>query len=447
MNASLQVETSYRQILKIALPIGLALLVPQINFITNNVFLGHLSEQALATASITGVYYLIFGSIGFGLNNGLQALISRRAGENRPEEIGKIFTQGILISLTIAAFGIFITYFIAPFIFKRTIHSAETYEWVVSFLRIRILGLPFLYVYQMRNALLVGINRSKLLVTGTLAEALANIFFDYSLIFGHFGLPAMGFNGAAVASVIAEFMGMFVIFVVITAKGISKQYSLFQSFRFDRENATRILKLSGPLIFQHAISIVSWFFFYILVEHHGELSLAVSNTMRNIFGFFGVFIWAFASTTNSMVSNIIGQGKKNEVIHLLVKIMKLNFSIALGVFVFLNLFPEVFLSIYGQNEAFMRAGVPVMRVVAVAMLFMSISTIWLNAVTGTGNSRYTFMIELAAIILYSAYVYLVLEVYQLSIVYGWLSELLYWTVLFSLSFWYMKSKKWMGTVI
>src|SRR5437588_9663165 len=116
MAERLQVEISYRQIFKIALPISLALFVPQINFIINNVFLGHLSENALATASITGVYYLIFGSIGFGLNNGLQALISRRAGENRPDEIGKIFNQGVLIALSIAALGIFITYVIAPFI-------------------------------------------------------------------------------------------------------------------------------------------------------------------------------------------------------------------------------------------------------------------------------------------------------------------------------------------
>src|SRR5215203_1203757 len=102
MPNQLQVTLSTNQILKIALPISLALMVPQFNFIINNVFLGHLSEQALATASITGVYYLIFAAIGFGLNNGLQALISRRAGENRPQEIGKIFSQGIRIAMFIA---------------------------------------------------------------------------------------------------------------------------------------------------------------------------------------------------------------------------------------------------------------------------------------------------------------------------------------------------------
>ncbi len=90
---SLQVEISNRQIMRLALPISLAVLVPQINFITNTIFLGHLNEEALAVAGITGVYYLIFAVVGNGLNNGLQALIARRAGENRIGEIGKLFIQ------------------------------------------------------------------------------------------------------------------------------------------------------------------------------------------------------------------------------------------------------------------------------------------------------------------------------------------------------------------
>src|SRR6201991_2060326 len=89
-----KVTITNRDILRTALPISLAILVPQINFITNNIFLGHLdsSGQALSTAGITGVYYLLFAVIGQGLNNGLQALIARRAGEGRIEEIGKLFS-------------------------------------------------------------------------------------------------------------------------------------------------------------------------------------------------------------------------------------------------------------------------------------------------------------------------------------------------------------------
>jgi len=81
------------------------------------------------------------------------------------------------------------------------------------------------------------------------------------------------------------------------------------------------------------------------------------------------------------------------------------------------------------------------------MILLSIGTVWLNAVTGTGNSHFTFMIEIVAIIFYCAYVFVVLEMQKMSIFWGWMSEVLYWTILFVLSYLYMRSKKWKSTVI
>ena len=444
----LQVNISNRQILKIALPISIAILIPQINFITNNIFLGHYSREALALASITGVYYLIFASIGFGLNNGLQMLISRRAGENRPQEIGKLFTQGVYISLCIAAAGLLLTYFITPILFRHVIRDSDTANQAINFLRIRIWGLPFLYVYQLRNALLVGTGQSRYLIIGTLAEALANVVFDYLLIFGKFGFPEMGFNGAAVSSIIAEFTGMFVIFLVIHHKGITKRFGLFSGLKWDTNNSRLISSASAPLIFQQGISIISWELFYILIErNNSETALAVSNTMRNIFGIFGSFTWAFAATSSSMVSNIIGQGYRDQVQHLIRSIVKLSTGMTIVVFIIINLVPQVFLSIYGQSADFIQQGIPVIRVISLAMLLMSFSVIWISSVTGTGNTKVSLMIEVAAIIVYSAYVYLILERYKLSIVYGWMSEWLYWTALFLPSFMYIRSGKWKKKVV
>jgi len=444
----LKVEINNRQILKIALPISVAILIPQLNFITNNIFLGHYSTEALAIASITGVYYLIFASIGFGLNNGLQTLISRRAGENRPEEIGKLFTQGVYMSLCIAAVSMLITYFVTPIVFRSVIHDPVNAEKAISFLRIRVLGLPFLYVYQLRNALLVGTNQSRYLVIGTLAEAVTNVVFDYLLIFGKMGFPAMGFNGAAVSSIIAEFTGMFVIFLVIHQKGITKRFALFTTFSWDKKNASLISSMSAPLVFQHCISIISWELFYILIERNtDETSLAISNTMRNVFGIFGSFIWAFAAAASSMVSNLIGQDRRDDVEKLIRSIVRLSAGMAIVVFVLLNIIPRIFLSIYGQSESFIVEGIPVIRVISVAMILMSFSVVWISSVTGTGNTRVSLAIEAMTIVLYSIYVYVVLERFQLGIVYGWMSEWLYWTSLFVPSFIYIRSGRWRKKVI
>lgn len=439
---SLQVEISNRQILKIALPISFAILIPQLNFITNNVFLGHFNKESLALAGVTGVYYLIFAAIGFGLNNGLQALIARRAGENRPEEIGKIFNQGVLIALLIAAAGVILTYLFTPKIFGYFITDPVRLEKALSFLYIRIWGLPFLYIYQMRNALLVGTNQSKLLIAGTLAEALSNVFFDYVLIFGKIGFPALGFNGAAYASIIAEFTGMLVVFLVIHFKGIGNRFALFKDFRFDLYNSRLILNMSAPLIFQHAISIMSWEYFFLLTDRHGEMAMAVSNTMRNVFGFFGSFTWAFAATSSTMVSNIIGQKRHEEVPRLIGKLVRLSVGFSLIVGLLLNIAPHLFLSIYGQTDEFIDMAIPVIRVVSVAMVLMSFSTVYLNAVTGTGNSKVTLIIEASTILFYCLYVYLVMDYYFLPFKYGWMSEWLYWSLIFLASYWYMRSGHW-----
>jgi Na+-driven multidrug efflux pump len=292
----------------------------------------------------------------------------------------------------------------------------------------------------------VGINRTRLLVWGTLAETITNIFLDYSLIYGHFGMPALGFNGAAYASIMAEGAGLLVIYWVTRIKGINKSIEL-KSIPWDGPTANLILVQSSPLIAQYAISILSWEFFYVLVEHHGERALAISNTMRNIFGLSGIFCWAFAAATNTMVSNVMGQGKPEEVMPLIRRVVRLSLSISLLFFLVLNIWPQWFLSFYGQGDAFITEGIPVVRIVSVALLMMSFGAIWLNAVTGTGNTRINLMIEMVTIVMYCLYVYVVLEVLNLPITWGWASEWVYWTFMFSMAFFYLRSGKWKGKQI
>lgn len=445
--SDLKVIISNKQILKIALPISLAIFVPQINFVTNNIFLGGLGEESLAAAGITGVTYLIFSVIGLGLNNGLQTLIARRAGENRIDQIGKLFSHGVIISLMIAATGILFMYVIAPPLLKFALKSAVLQAKCIHFLQIRIWGLPFLYIYQMRNALLVGTNQSRYLVAGSLAETITNIFFDYGFIYGKAGLPELGFNGAAYASILAEVTGMVVVFAVIHYKGITKRFNLFTRLNTDITVFKLILKQSSPIIFQYAISITCWHFFYVLVEHHGARALAISNTMRNIFGLFGVVTWAFGATTSTMVSNIIGQGMKEKVPWLINKIMFISVTAGVTFFLALNLFPTVFLSLFNQSDDFIKDAIPVVRVVSVALIIASFAVVWMNAIIGTGNSRVTLIIEIITILFYCTYVYLVLEVFQLPITIGWMSEWGYWLVIFVLSYFYMRSGRWKNKLI
>ncbi len=440
-------DITNRQIFKTALPIAAAILVPQANFITNNIFLGGLGEQPLAVAGITGIYYLFFGVIGYGLSNGLQVIISRRSGENKTQLIGLLFRQGILLAGILALFSILFTHFLSPVILSSTLHNNSNIAMAIGFLQIRIWGIIFLYLYQMCNALLISTNQSKLLLYGTLAETGFNILFDYVLIYGKVGLPALGFNGAAYASIIAECMALLTVLSVIHFKKIASRFALFQKFYFDKTQVALIINQSLPLVFQYALSFGAWEFFYILIEHHGERDLAISNIIRNLFGLFGCITWAFAATTNTMVSNIIGQGKQDRVQELILKIMKWSVLFSVMVFIVLMIWPGFLLPIYGQGEAFILAAIPVVRVVSFAMILMSVATIWLNAVIGTGNTKINLAIEFIAIILYCTFAFVVLEKLGLPITFGWCAEWVYWTALFIPSFFYIRSNKWRKKMI
>ncbi len=438
----LKVQVTNRQILSIALPITLAIIIPQINMLTNSMFLGNLSTEALGNAGITGVFYLIFAVAGNGLNNGLQSEFSRYAGGDNTGAFKTILAQSIRISLQLAVAGILITWFVAPFILQQ-VADPKAYPQEMQFLRIRIMGLPFLYLFQMGNAFLVASLNSRYLMIGAVAEASVNILLDYLLIYGHWGFPALGFNGAALASVIAEVSGFLVMLLVLYKTGLKKEYALLTTFKYDKATTKEIIRISTPLIMQYVISVTTWLVFFIFIEAlHDQTAKAISNTMRNVFGLTGVFVWAFAGTCNVMVSNLMGQKREDKVLAAITRIMLWSFALCSIMCLLINIFPTVFFGLFGQGEEFVAEGIPVIRMVSTGLLLMSIANIWLNGVTGTGKTKVNLMIEIIAITGYLIYTWIFMKVHYISLTIAWSNELIYWSIIFLLSFSFLKSGKW-----
>ena len=438
----LKVKVNNKQILSIAMPITLAILIPQVNMLTNSIFLGNLSTTALGNAGITGVFYLIFAVAGHGLNNAMQSVFSRYAGGGNVNAFKTILAQGIRISLQFAFAGILFTWFIAPIIFRQ-IADPAAYPQEISFLQIRILGLPFLYLFQMGNAFLVSSLNSRYLMIGFLVEAMVNIALDFLLIKGRFGFPQLGFNGAAIASVIAEIVGMLVVLIVIFKSGLRKQYGLLKNFAYDKIHTREIIKISGPLMLQYVISVTTWLIFFLLIEaRHDETAKAISNTMRNVFGLTGVFVWAFAGTSNAMISNLMGQKREDKVLEAITRIMYWSLGLCVIMVLLINIFPSVFFGLFGQGPAFVTQGIPVLRVVSVGLLFMSIANIWLNGVTGTAKTKMNLLIEIIAITVYLVYTWIFMRVNYISLSMAWSNEMVYWCTIFLMSYLYLRSERW-----
>jgi putative MATE family efflux protein len=439
---TLGVSTTNKQIIKLAAPISLALLIPQLSFFTNTVFLGKVGVRELGVNGITGVFYLLLSMIGYGLSSGLQIQMARRAGEEDKNGLAQTLSNGAMLALLFSLGLMLVTLWSTPLLFAYSLVDSDNFSLSVGFIYSRIWGLPFLMMSQLFCAFFISIGRSRVLIYGALVATVLNILFDYLLIFGKFGFPMLGFRGAAVASVIAEVFYCLTMVGFFFGQKLYREYPVLRYRSFDTVLSQRTLKVAAPLIVQFMFSIGGWLIFFIFIEHLGGQALAASQVLRNIFGLVGVGTWALATACNTMVSNIIGQGRQSEVVGVIKKISKLSFIYAVVLCIFMLVYSREFLSVYSDDVALISFALPSLRVIMIATLIMSVSTVIFNGVVGTGNTVVNLVMEITCVGAYLVYCYFIIRRWHSPLNVCWGSEFVYWLSLLTCATIYLKSGKW-----
>ncbi|MCB0699420.1 MAG: MATE family efflux transporter [Chitinophagales bacterium] len=443
----MQLSISNRDIIKLAAPIALAMLIPQISFMTDTVFLGRLGEQELAVNGMAGIFYMILAMVGHGLTSGIQVQLSRRAGENNYTGVARTFTNGVMLCLLFGLAIMSVSVFLAPILFEMTLHDSVNAKLSAQFLEVRAMGIPFLMLTQLANAFYIATGQSKYLIHGSIVGNLVNIVLDYGLIFGKLGLPEMGLVGAALASVIGEVAFGITMFSIFYIKKMQVKFPIFSTRKFDLQLAKRSLIISSPLILQFVFSIGGWQVFFIFVEHLGTRELAASQILRSVIGIAGIGLWSLASACNTMAGNVMGQGKQRLVIPVAIRISKLAVIYALGLCILLNLFAYEFLALYRNEHELIEFAIPSLRIISISSIIMGVATVLFNAVIGTGNTRANFIIEVICVGSYLVYCYIAIERMHLSLTWAWASEFVYWGSLVLISYLYLRSGRWKGKAV
>lgn len=381
----MHVNLSYRSILSLALPLCAALIIPQLNILINTAFLGQLGEAELGVNGIAGLFYLVLSMIGYGLASGQQVQMARRAGEGDSAGLLRIFRNGIFLAAGFTTVLMAAAWWGGPMLFRGTLHDSAMAETSVDFLRMRMWGLPFLALSQLGNAVCIATGRSRVIAWGTAAGTAVNIAGDYALIFGYGPFPKMGLEGAAIASIAAEVTACIVLYTALFSRGLLQRGAL-RALRFDAELARTTLVVAAPLVVQYVVSLGGWQAFFIFVEHLGARELAASQILRSVFGILGIGVWAFANTSNTMVSNLIGQGRSADVPRMIFKICTVSFSFTVLISSLVLLNGEALLRFYRDDASLAAFALPALRIVALSALMMSVSTVVFNGVVGTGNS-------------------------------------------------------------
>lgn len=442
---------SYRNIWQVAFPILLSLLMEHLIGLTDTAFLGrlggHAAEVALGASALGGVYYIAVFMLGFGFSVGAQILMARRNGEERFREIGPIFQQSALFLLFLASVVFAFSKLAAPHVLRGLISSEEIYHATLEYLDWRVYGFFFIFLAVIFRAYYVAVTRTRILTINSVAMVLSNVVLNYGLIFGRFGLPALGIAGAAIASAVAELVSL-VFFVVYTSTRVDwRRYDLFRRTKLRLRELGHVLSLSSWTMVQQFVAVGTWFLFFVAVEHLGERPLAVTNIVRSVSSLLFIIVSSFATTGSSLVSNMMGAEQAREVMPTVWRILRMCYLFVLPLLAIILVFPSLVLRIYTDNLQLVEASVPALLVMASAYLIQTPALIWFNSVSGTGNTRAAFALEMAAIATYAGYVWWVVIRLRADVAWCWTTEHLYGTVMFLLAYLYMRKADWQSKKI
>lgn len=440
----MQLDTSYKQILAISTPIMLGSAVQNVIAATDGVFLSRLSEADLAAINIVGVFYLIVAAVGFGFSKGGQIMIARRMGEGKMDKVGRTFYAMVYFELTLAIFMFFFMQYGALEFFSYFIDSPNILFKCVEYLEYRSWGVFFSYVGVAIVALYTGVARTTFIIVDTLILAVINIILNWALIFGNLGLPQMGIAGAGLASTIAEVVAFVIFIIYILFDKEAVKYNLFKLPKIDFKLIKQQQRIATPIVAQAVVGMGSWFFFFSLVENLGERESAISGMMRIVYLVLSIPCWGFASGVNTMVSNLIGQNRKEEVMGIIWKTAKLCLVVTLVLSLPVVLFPEWCLyPFFGEiNLDLIRESQSILYVLFGILTIFSIGGVYFNGLAGTGATFYGLMIQTGCAIAYVLYIAYAIKQLQVSLEWAWASEIFYWLFIHIFTYFYLKSNKW-----
>lgn len=437
----MKTQISNKEIWSIALPIMLGNMAQTVINFTDTAFLGHLGVIALGASMLAGLFYFVFTTIATGFAIGIQIIIARRFGEGNYGRIGIIFEHGSLFVLILGSILFSILYFFSDQLLYLLIDSQNIYDASIEYIKYRRYGIIFVCFNFLYRALYIGISNTKVITYSTIIMAVVNILLDYCLIFGNFGFPEMGIGGAALASFCAE-VSAFIFFTVYSYITLTKKdYGMFKIHKLESELMGRILRVATPTMIQKLFSFSVWFIFFILIEKMGETATGISSIVRSVYMILITPCFAFATTTNTVVSRIIGEGHSDQVFNTILKILKNCLLCTIPIMVLVAIFPMQIVRIYTDDINLAQLVIPSIYVICAGTIFQGIGNAYFEAVSGTGNTTAALYLEAVILVIYIAFIWAMTHL-TTHVHWVWTAEILYGALLGIFCYIYMKFAKW-----
>lgn len=374
-----------RLVLDMGFPLMFSLLIQSLYNIVDSIYVSRVSEKALTATSLAFPVQHLMIAISVGLSVGLNAVMARSAGSGNNKRAGNVATEGLVIALGISLVFAVLSLLLTQRISAGMTDDPETAAMTASYMGICVLFSQGIFVEKVAQRTLTAVGLSRWSMYSQLTAAISNIILDPVLIFGMFGLPALGITGAAIATVAGQWLGA-VIAVWANIRFNTQIRFSFRDLHFEHEDLQDVLRIGMPTMITQSL---------------GSLMTALVNGILITFSstavaFFGVyyrlqnFVYMPVNGLGQAVLPIaaFSYGARNKA--RLKELWNVGIRYAIlftlaGILIF-ELFPAPLLKLFNASEEMLAIGVPALRIIAVIFPFAAFTYISGYYCSGLGNA-------------------------------------------------------------
>lgn len=383
-----------RLLCSMAIPMMISMLVQALYNVVDSMFVAQISEDALAAVSMAFPIQNLMIAVISGTAVGINALLSRSLGEKNIKEVNLAAANGVfLIFVSYIVFALFGLLFTESFFQKQT-NNTEIIEYGTQYLSICcVLGFgAFMQMAFERLLQSTGKTIYTMITQGT--GAIVNIIMDPILIFGLFGAPRLGIRGAALATVLGQWVAMGLAIYFNYKKNHEVTLS-FKGFKPNKETIINIYKVGLPSIIMMSISSIMTFGMNLILGMFSSTAVAVFGVYFKLQSFIFMPVFGLNNGMVPIVAYNYGARNKQRIITTIKYSISTAVIIMLLGFLVFQLFPESLLKIFNASDELLAIGVPALKIISISFIFAGFCIIVGSVFQALGNGVLSLMVSIA----------------------------------------------------
>lgn len=383
-------------LLNMSVPMMISMLVQALYNIVDSIFVARVSEDALTAVSLAFPIQTLLVAMGAGTGVGVNALLSKTLGEKNYDTANKTAVNGIFLAfMNFLLFVVIGLTVVKPFYLSQVkTTESDIYSMGIQYLSIVCICSFGVYAQFIFEKLLQSTGLTFYSMLSQLTGAVTNIVLDPILIFGLFGLPAMGVAGAAIATVIGQCVGA-TMAILFNLKRNKELTISFKDFRPNGQIIGRIYKVGVPSIIMQAIGSIMTYSMNLILIQFTSTATAVFGVYFKLQSFFFMPVIGLNNGMVPIIAYNYGAGKRTRIIKTIKYSMGYAFVLMFLGFLTFELIPGVLLGMFDASEEMSVIGIRALRTIGVHFLIAWYCIIAGSVFQAVGNGVYSLIVSVA----------------------------------------------------